>query len=272
MASFEVSSVKMPVFAEDAAVDSFLERLECYFAMCSIDAADQPKVLVMGLTSSQYEVLRDMVSPDKPNSKSYDELKTALESYYGATRHWMAERRLFRSVQQKDGESVHEFAQRLKNASRHCNFTSTLQDNLVEQFVAGVGSVSIQNNIMRLADEKLKDFKTVLVEASKYEANTLKPKVKTEPEDLVARINSSKPHKAQHKRSARQADPFCYRCGHRGHMANSGDCVALDKTCYVCKKVGHFAGSVFCDKDHPQNLRGINAVGADDDASDDDIF
>ena len=67
-------------------VESYLERLDCYFDLAKTEADQKATLLLCGLSAKQYQTLRDLVAPAVPKSRSFDELKETLISHYGSAK------------------------------------------------------------------------------------------------------------------------------------------------------------------------------------------
>ena len=83
---------------------------------------DNKKVssLLCGLSSVQYETLRNLVAPETPKDVAFDDLTAKLKSHYGSTRITPMERAKFRSIMRGQNESVMKFEVRLRQGVRYC--------------------------------------------------------------------------------------------------------------------------------------------------------
>ena len=62
------SGLAIPSFTEQTEVDSYLERLDCYFVVAKTKDEAKVPVLLMGLSATQYQTLKDLVSPIVPKA------------------------------------------------------------------------------------------------------------------------------------------------------------------------------------------------------------
>ena len=128
--------VPVPAFEEGGDVEAFLERLECFMAVTGTKGEKQVSLLLCGLSSAQYQTLRDLVAPNVPKDLSFDELTSKLKAHYGPKRNIRMERAKFRSITREENETITKFEARLRHDVRYCGYTgSTLNDCLVEQFI-----------------------------------------------------------------------------------------------------------------------------------------
>ena len=92
--------------------------------------------LLCGLSSAQYQTLRDLVAPHVPKDLSFDELTSKLKAHYDPKRNIRMEQAKFCSITREENETILKFEARLRHGVRYCGYTgSTLNDCLVEEFI-----------------------------------------------------------------------------------------------------------------------------------------
>ncbi|KAH9376429.1 hypothetical protein HPB48_020089 [Haemaphysalis longicornis] len=82
----------------------------------------------------------------------YDVVVDTLGKYFTATVNLPVERHQFCERRQLSGESVAEFALALRKVAAPCNFADTADDNLCEQFVAGVTCPNLRERLLLEGD------------------------------------------------------------------------------------------------------------------------
>ena len=94
---------------ENTALESWLERLECKMMLGSV-TEDKMRVatLISHIGSVGYETLKSLCSPDKPMTKTYDELAKLLTDFCSPKPVVTVERFKFNQLKQEQ-ESVAEF-------------------------------------------------------------------------------------------------------------------------------------------------------------------
>lgn len=219
--------MKVPIFDPGCSVSAFLERLECYFSLHEVKGDKRVQILIVGLAPEQYDILRDILAPAKPKDASYKVVTEALVGYFDKPRHWMVERQNFRDMKQLSGEEVAEFAGRLKNQARYCDFGADLNINLTEQLLRGLVNKDIKAGLLEETDAVLKDFSSLLRLANMRDQLAV---VKQEPvaTGVVAAVRGEE------------------RCGKCGKLHQKGYCPAKDRKCYKCGEKGHFSNK--CEK------------------------
>ena len=68
--------------AESKRMSSYLERVELYFLANNVQDDKKVAVFLSSIGAKTYKVLRSLVSPDQPNTKTLDELKTLLRAHF----------------------------------------------------------------------------------------------------------------------------------------------------------------------------------------------
>ena len=250
------ASVAIPSFIEGTEIESYLERLDCYFLVSKTDDGERVPILLMGLSPTQYQTLRDLVSPQVPKDVAFDDLVKSLKTHYGKATNQRLERTQFRSITRNEGESILDFQLRIRKAARNCKFGALLEENLLEQFIAGVNHAALTRKLVEKADVKtLAGAMEVASTVQLLEGDMIATNSTATNNDVIARLTSSQQHRKTNTNSKKKKttsatttskDIVCFRCSKAGHRANSESCPALGKTCRDCKKEGHYAGSKYC--------------------------
>ena len=94
--------------------------------------------------SKTYTLLRDLLSPDKPPSKSFQEIVTTLQQHLSPKPLEIAERFHFYKRNQQEGETVLAYVAELKKLATHRNFGANLNEALRDKLVCGLQNIQIQ--------------------------------------------------------------------------------------------------------------------------------
>ena len=98
--------------------------------------------------AATYKVLRNLISPELPSEKSYDELVSVLEQHYNPAPSEIVERFRFYCRARKPGESVANFLVQLRSLVAHCNYGDSLENMLRDRLVCGINDDSIQKRLL----------------------------------------------------------------------------------------------------------------------------
>lgn len=88
---------------------SYQERLEEYFAVNEIGNNKKVSALLTLLGGKTYSLLRNLTAPDKPSTKTYEDLVTLLRNHLTPKPLIIAERFRFHKRSQHDGETVTQY-------------------------------------------------------------------------------------------------------------------------------------------------------------------
>ena len=127
----------------------YCERLEQFVGVNGIDNADKKRaVLLSSCGSAVYQVICNLVAPDKPADKSFSELVKLVRDHYCPPPSVTVQRYNFNLRTQKEGETVSQFVAELRRLSEHCDFKATLDDMLRDRIVCGVRNSSVQRRLL----------------------------------------------------------------------------------------------------------------------------
>ncbi|XP_063634943.1 uncharacterized protein LOC134805596 [Cydia splendana] len=169
----------------------------------------------------------------------------------------MAERYRFRLRRQGEEESVAQYLTELKKLSKHCEFDTSLEDNLRDQFTCGLKNDTIKQRLF--AEKSLTYSKAVSLalslEAAERDAATVERPGASESNvarSNMASVNSitpgprggnkgNNPNNRQNNGASisnrSNNGSKCAVCGREGHR--EADCRYRNFTCSKCGCVGH---------------------------------
>lgn len=222
----------------------YQERLENYFGAYDITTEAKRKVtLLNSIGPKAYKLVRDICSPDTPNTKSYAQLCKILKDYYTQPVIAYKERKDFYSLIKTDGESCVEWMARVKCCASNCDFAEKLTGVVLDKFVTGQSGRIFE----RLCEE---NHSTLTLEralelASKYEAQKITSQSVNAISKYSTKKQQKKPDESSRSATSHNAKPKqnkkvkCSHCGYSNHQ--SDQCKFKDATCVRCNKTGHIA-------------------------------
>lgn len=226
-------------YTEGEEWDDYVEQLDQYFLANDItDAEGKPKrraVFLSVVGNKTYGLIKTLLTPEKPTSKTYEELVELVRNYVSPKPIVIAERYKFYNRRQRAEESVTQYLTELRKLSEHCEFGSFLNEALRDMFVIGLKDKSAQK---KLLSERDLTIKTAVDKARSHEMAS--QQVQEMQELGLGLASGQKVDKVMvfdQQGSGRPTGKACYRCGKYSHGPES--CFFKDKDCLNCKKKGH---------------------------------
>ena len=130
------------------------ERVEQFFLANKIDEERQVPTMLSLIDSKTYTFLRDLLSPDKPATKSFQEIVTTLQHHLSPKPLERVESFCFYKQNQREGETLLTYVADIKKVATHCNFGANLNEALRDELLCGLQNVQIQK--LLLSEAKLK--------------------------------------------------------------------------------------------------------------------
>lgn len=221
----------------------FIERLDQYFLANLIEAQRKVPVLLTSVSETVYKILKNLCNPEKPSTKTYEELTELLNVQFKTKKSAFRKRVQFDSLKQTN-ESISDWFIKVKTSASDCEFGAQLEERVKDKFVAGMKPGRILD---RLCEEEisktLKDLfelaknKEVLMhEERRIEVNRLQDTPRTRHTQKVSYNDTAE------KRNIKVRDTGekkCFYCAGVGHDFKK--CKFKNYNCKICKKKGHIA-------------------------------
>ncbi len=220
----------------------YVERVNHFFAANGIDDATRQKsALLAAVGPATYSLLRNLVSPDKPGEKTYEQLVAVLRDHFKPTPSETVQRSRFHSRVRKPGETVATFVSELRSLAEFCNFNNTLDDMLRDRIVCGINNTKIQQ---RLLAEKTLTLAKAIELAQGMETAAKNAKELAQQDTASASAGSEGVHRVTPPKRGKDTGDTrhkfqgtCFCCGTLGHRRSS--CRFKDSVCRGCGKTGH---------------------------------
>ena len=195
--------------AETESITAYLERVQLFAMANAVDDDKKVAVLLSVIGSKTYSLLRNLLEPEKPSSKTYDELVGTLKRHYEPKPVVIAERFSFYRRMQALDESFATYIAELKSLTRNCSFGDHLEEALQDQLVCGMRSISVQKILLREADltfKKAVEMAMSAEAADRHAKQLLRPTSSPGVNKIVANQQAAYP-KGSFKGGARQPKP-----------------------------------------------------------------
>lgn len=208
--------------------EQYVAVLKNYLGANSVtDAIKQKQILLASVGMETYQLMCTLLAPDKPESKSFDELVNAVRDHVKPPPSRIAARYKFYTLSRKEGESVAEFVVNLRRAAQDCKFKD-LNEHLRDRFIVAVGDKTIQTKLLSMADEVT--FSEALQVALAMESAELHAAdiQAAEGATKVAAVNKISTTSRgpcfgcggdHFRRGCRHKDAVCSSCGRKGHLS-----------------------------------------------------
>ena len=136
---------------------SYSERLKEYFTANDVEAAAKKQAILLSVVgASTYQLIRNLVAPQKPTEKGFNDLVTLVQEHYQLNRSVIVQRFKFNSHSRLPGESVTAFVAELRRLSEHCGYGKTLDDMLRDRLVCGIADTGLQCHLLAKPDLSFK--------------------------------------------------------------------------------------------------------------------
>ncbi|CAB4033713.1 Uncharacterized protein K02A2.6, partial [Paramuricea clavata] len=229
---------KIDVFDEtQESWETYVERVQHFFAASDVDDNYQVPTLLSLIGSKTYSLLKDLLLPEKPADKNFDEIVSTLQKHLNPKPLEIAERFRFYKRNQQEGESILSCIAELKKLTTDCNFGNNLEETLRDRFVCGLSNQQIQKRL--LAESKLKFSKAVdiavAMETATRDATEIHSKGREEKPLGLDKLTLNRPSNTSD--SGPPSPVVCYRCGANTHVAT--ECRFKKDVCHKCGKIGH---------------------------------
>ena len=237
---------KEPWCGDATYLNSWLEQLEEAFILEDLVGEDNDRKRVASLLTYVgrygYEILKNLFSPAKPNTKKYDELTKALRDHVNPKPVVMVERHRF-AQQTQGSKTVTVFLTDLRAAAEHCEFGDFYEDALRDRFICGLADSSIRKAL--LSEEKTLSLKDAHAKALAREQAASNAKVVVGGESEANYVQQTTPkwgkkeqNNRHQKTTAQEAETICKFCKLkvRNSKCSENNCKT---SCFLCGKVGH---------------------------------
>ncbi len=220
--------------------DRYIQRIKIHFAATDVADRKQKYVFLNSLSRKHYTLLANLVSPDNPDSKSFDQLVEVLSKHFQPKSSIISERYSFHCRCQEPDESLTDYVASLTKLIVRCAYQQEFQATLLrDRFVCGLFSESTRKRLLT-EDDKLTLERAleiaISVEKAGLQAKQMKPT--TDSRSQVHHVSHGK-HSARPTQFQKPfTNPTCHRCG-GPHLAPQ--CRFIGEKCRQCGKLGHIS-------------------------------
>ena len=213
----------------------YVERMNHFFEANDIDDRDKKRsIFLVSVGAKTYKLLRSLVAPEDPKTKTYDELTKIVQDHYQPKPSVIVERFKFNTRCQQQGETIPMILAKLRRLSENCEFGSTLEEMLRDRLVCGTSDNRIQRRLLaepKLSLKRALDL-AIAIETSEKDALKLQKSLPRKETDL----NKLDGKGTKYPKSRNSVK--CSRCDGKHSPA---ECRFKDAKCHPCGKSGHLS-------------------------------
>ncbi|XP_046391558.1 uncharacterized protein K02A2.6-like [Ischnura elegans] len=223
---------------------AYVERLEQFFIVNDIGEEKKVPLFITLIGSDTYAVLKSLLDPVKPVSKSLSVLISTLSEHFSPKRLVIAERVRFYKRNQLPNDPLSSYIVELRRLASTCEFKTFLDEALRDRLICGLSSELVQRRLImepQLTFERACSLGQELVQAES-QAALLRPAITgaSALNEGICKLDHgpnsgrSRPPRSGGPRTI----PRCWRCG-RAHSPDT--CAVRTWECRRCGKRGHIA-------------------------------
>jgi RNase H-like domain found in reverse transcriptase/Reverse transcriptase (RNA-dependent DNA polymerase)/Integrase zinc binding domain/Integrase core domain len=222
--------------------DDYLAGVTNYFALNEIsDDLFKVRLLINKIGTEASAKIMKAVKPKSFTDYKFDEIVKLCKNLFGIQRNSIVEHFKLNNRNQKEGESLSDFALELQSLAEYCEFGNFLDVALRDRFVAGVRSTRTKKVLLGLksttkfgeAVEAAKREELLQLEAGRMEI--------AEP----ASINKVQTENFERRDTSNRAGGKFRGNKFVRERSNHGSEQEKSVHCYFCKKVGHYARNCY---------------------------
>ena len=132
---------------------SYSERLGYYFTANDITNDTKKKSILLSCSgAATYDLLKNLLQPDSPNDKTYDELVKIFSDYFNPKPSTSVHRFKFNTRVRETGESVASFVAALKSLVDYCDYGTKLDEMVRDRIVCGINNSRIESRLLQERD------------------------------------------------------------------------------------------------------------------------
>ena len=126
-------------------------------------------------SASTYQLIRDLLAPDRPNTKSFKEIVILVKEHHQPAPSFIVQRYNFNMRNQcnKQKNQFSDFIARLRRLSEHCKYCrAILDDILCDCLVCGIRDNRIQQRLLAEPDLKFQKARELALAAEPASRNS----------------------------------------------------------------------------------------------------
>lgn len=224
----------------------FKGRLEQYIKLNKVAADSTGALLITHLSDDTYRLTRDLLHPNKIDAAKFDELVAALDKHFTPQQCLLADREKFFEARRAVGESIEQWAVRVRGLAVHCGFGGSLDEQLRDRFALGLNPGPERDRLFEQDAAKLTFAKAL--EVARQAACARQARENAAGSASLVKVKEEAVYRVGHARATAgtggarppapdQQVPRCAVCGLKYHDAEK--CRYKTYRCQICGEKGH---------------------------------
>lgn len=249
----------------------FKSRLDQFIKLNEIKSDKAGSLLITYLADDTYRLARNLLHPKILEDVKFEELVLVLDKHFTPKRCLLAEREKFYEARRAAGESVQEWAVRVRGLAVNCEFGTALDNMLRDRFVLGLYAGSERDRLFEVDAANLTFAKALEVAQQAASARQARAgasaagHVKEEPVYRVTAARSGVGAGVAGRSSDGEVSRRCTVCGLRNHDAIR--CRYRNYRCQLCGVKGHL--KKVCNSAKKSTSSRLHNLGTDPEVTED---
>ena len=202
---------------------SYIERFELFVECNGIEQNKKVSTFLTVVGVKTYSLLRDLCTPDKPSTKSFNALVELIQKHLFPTPSFIAERYRFSKRVQQDGETAAEYIANLKKMTTYCDFGASLNDYLRDRLVSGIRSETAKQRLLSEASLTLDQAVKIVTSLEQAEKSAAALAIRSS--DRIQKMSATQRRSgnaAPHTQTAQYGNVATHTSGGGGSAASTG--------------------------------------------------
>ncbi|XP_068234092.1 uncharacterized protein [Palaemon carinicauda] len=165
--------------------EDYVERFDQFCLANDITEEDKKRaVFLSAVGAPTYGLLKTLLAPNKPSSRTYQELTELLKNHLHPKPILIAERYKFYNRKQRPGESITDYATEQRKLAETCQFGAFPEEVLRDLFVIGLANRSAQRKLLSEQELDLKKAFSIALSQEMADENVTKIQGQTQEPSL----------------------------------------------------------------------------------------
>ena len=179
--------------------------------------------------------------PNTGDAKDYKKAVDALNAYFVPKVDTTYPRHCFRQLTQAHGETIRQFATRLRREAKYCDYGADTDNQIRDEILCKCTSTCTYIKRKLLEEDQGLTLEKAFEIAENCDTQLAAMATEGQEAKVKEEDSASANRIEENKRGPGKNSQFnCYRCGRAGHLSKDPNCPARGQLCRQCGLEGHF--------------------------------